>query len=105
MLTPPDKTSWCLTHLRVDGVSPEQAWPLVQHILGNCPKLQLSGLMSIGKIGEPADVYFERLVQCRAALVTVMPHDDEMTTHALGLSMGMSADFESAVRYLNILKR
>lgn len=73
-----------------DGKS---AAALAAHIIGNCPALQLVGLMTIGKLGDVSSVYFRRLAAERetvGAAIGKTPED-------LELSMGMSGDFAMAI--------
>ena len=63
---------------------------LAAHIVNNCPKLRLSGVMTIGQAGEPR--CFATLRECRDAVATALGQSSE----TLELSMGMSGDFEQA---------
>jgi len=81
------------------GVEPGDAsMELCKHIREKCPHLKLSGLMTIGAIarskagGENED--FVALVKERESIVKAL----DMQTSDLELSMGMSADFEEAIR-------
>ena len=49
------------------GVEPGDATALARFIRDACPHLHLQGLMTIGKLGETASVFFERLAGERAA--------------------------------------
>lgn len=76
------------------GVSPSECLPLVQHVLESCSQLEFCGLMTIGRYGETTPVCFESLVACRekvASAIGKSPNDIE-------LSMGMSGDFETAIK-------
>lgn len=75
------------------GVEPSEAASLALFIQTECPTLALRGLMTIGKLGSPAEVYFERLVAVREAVSKELG----MAAMKLELSMGMSADFEMAI--------
>lgn len=76
------------------GMRPEEVEPTVRHILANCPRLTLEGLMTMAPFSEdPEDArpYFRRLREMR---------DELQSKLAVGLprlSMGMSGDFEVAV--------
>lgn len=74
------------------GVLPEEAPVLASFVMANCPCLQVAGLMTIGAPGDFS--CFDRLQHSRdlvAAQCGLKKED-------LRLSMGMSADFEEAIR-------
>lgn len=75
------------------GVHPDGAPALAEHIAKKCaPSLRLAGLMTIGAPGDPEA--FSILAAARDAVATQLGvHVDE-----LGLSMGMSGDFEEAIQ-------
>jgi PLP dependent protein len=84
------------------GVEPSQALALCQHICTSCPHLKLSGLMTIGAIArskastpETENEDFTCLVQTRNEVAEGLGIANE----DLELSMGMSADWESAVAH------
>ena len=76
------------------GMKPDDVEPVVRHIMENCPRLTVEGLMTMAPFSEnPEDArpYFRRLRELRDA-----------TEKSLGvglprLSMGMSGDYEVAV--------
>ena len=76
------------------GMKPEEVEPTVRHIMEECPRLTVEGLMTMAPFSEnPEDArpYFRRLRELRDA-----------TEKSLGvglprLSMGMSGDYEVAV--------
>ena len=76
------------------GMKPDDVEPVVRHIMENCPRLTVEGLMTMAPFSEnPEDArpYFRRLRELRDA-----------TEKSLGvglprLSMGMSGDCEVAV--------
>ncbi|CAK8985446.1 Pyridoxal phosphate homeostasis protein (PLP homeostasis protein) (Proline synthase co-transcribed bacterial homolog protein) (Pyridoxal phosphate-binding protein) [Durusdinium trenchii] len=78
------------------GVEPSGCLELVEHVMANCTKLELVGLMTIGRLGDVSPECFQLLAKCR---------DDVMEKHAtsfqdgLELSMGMSGDFELAMAH------
>ncbi|KAH7400783.1 hypothetical protein DE146DRAFT_717647 [Phaeosphaeria sp. MPI-PUGE-AT-0046c] len=83
------------------GVEPADTTALCRHVLESCPHLQLLGLMTIGAIarsqattGENENEDFEKLRETRDAVAEELEWDKEK----LELSMGMSADFEGAIR-------
>lgn len=79
------------------GVAPSECTQLVEHIVKNCPALELEGLMTIGSFdhdyssGPNPD--FIKLVQCRDQV----SKDLDLSTDKLQLSMGMSGDYEHAI--------
>ncbi|TIA66461.1 hypothetical protein D6C77_00163 [Aureobasidium pullulans] len=83
------------------GVEPSDAPALCQHIMTSCPHLQLGGLMTIGAIArskattpETENEDFEQLRKVRDAVATQLGIEEE----ELELSMGMSSDFEAAIK-------
>ncbi|CAF9932584.1 hypothetical protein IMSHALPRED_008932 [Imshaugia aleurites] len=83
------------------GVEPEGAVELCRHVRAQCPHLRLQGVMTIGAIarskeakdgGENEDFVRLREVRDRVVGELGLPEGE------LELSMGMSEDFESAVR-------
>eukprot|EP00656_Telonema_subtile_P034203 TRINITY_DN38325_c0_g1_i1.p1 TRINITY_DN38325_c0_g1~~TRINITY_DN38325_c0_g1_i1.p1 ORF type:complete len:167 (-),score=60.63 TRINITY_DN38325_c0_g1_i1:3-503(-) len=66
---------------------------LAAFVRAECPKLNFTGLMTIGKPGEVGD--FEVLQECRAYVCEQL----ELELAACELSMGMSGDYETAVQY------
>ena len=81
---------------------------LVSHIRENCPNLRFSGLMVIGRPGVLEDM--DMMQDYKAVLLEKFP--DLKSLEPFELSMGMSSDFEEAVRtkahcymkYANILQ-
>ncbi|CAN0525828.1 unnamed protein product, partial [Scytosiphon promiscuus] len=65
---------------------------LSRHLKDSCPALELKGLMTIGAPGDMD--CFDRLAACREALAAGL----DIEPQALELSMGMSGDFEEAIR-------
>jgi pyridoxal phosphate enzyme (YggS family) len=84
------------------GVEPgTAAVDLCTHILHSCPHLQLGGLMTIGAIArskattaETENEDFDTLRKCRDEVAEKLGLEKEK----LELSMGMSSDFEAAIR-------
>lgn len=84
------------------GVEPgDDAVKLCRHIKENCPHLELQGVMTIGAIArskattkETENEDFIRLKEVRDQIADNLG----IAPRELELSMGMSADFESAVR-------
>lgn len=84
------------------GVEPQDAEELCRHIRERCPHLRLQGLMTIGSLARSQAVKegqenedFIKLKEVRDAVAQELRIDKE----ELELSMGMSEDFESAIRY------
>lgn len=83
------------------GVEPDQTAELCRHIVEKCPHLRLSGLMTIGAIArsqtttpEAENEDFKRLLDIRDRIVKELG----LKESDLELSMGMSGDFEAAIR-------
>lgn len=80
-----------------NGLLPDEVPHLAEHIVSNSKFIKLAGLMTIGKNGGwPGQVNqdFVRLYQVRDELVARL----SLNATDLHLSMGMSADFEEAIR-------
>lgn len=76
------------------GMKPEEVIPALEHILDNCPRITVEGLMTMAPFSEnPEDArpYFRKLRElrdeCESKLEIGLPR----------LSMGMSGDYEVAV--------
>ena len=83
------------------GVEPEGAADLCRHVRKECPHLKLQGVMTIGAIARSKEAKegvenedFIRLREVRDQVVKELG----MQEGNLELSMGMSEDFESAIR-------
>lgn len=83
------------------GVEPQDALPLCKHIIEKCPHLQLAGFMTIGSIArskvttpENENEDFVTLRETRDKVAKELGWEESK----LELSMGMSADFEGAIR-------
>lgn len=72
----------------------ESSIEVAQHILNSCQHLKLAGLMTIGRYGDTTTECFDRLVATRKQIAVALKLDET----DLDLSMGMSSDFELAVR-------
>ena len=85
------------------GVEPSEAAALCKHIREKCPRLKLQGLMTIGAIarsqavkeGENENEDFVTLREVRDQVARELESGEG---ESLELSMGMSGDWESAVR-------
>eukprot|EP00301_Raphidiophrys_heterophryoidea_P001284 c10625_g1_i3.p1 GENE.c10625_g1_i3~~c10625_g1_i3.p1 ORF type:complete len:295 (+),score=91.28 c10625_g1_i3:2-886(+) len=75
------------------GVAPNECAALALHIVNQCPHLTFIGLMTIGKLGECGlnDFVTLSLVRDKLCAQLGVSRDD------VGLSMGMSNDFELAI--------
>jgi len=89
------------------GVPPSEAGALCRHIVERCPHLRLGGLMTIGALarsravqqakgGERENEDFVVLRETRERVLREL--EGLVGVGELELSMGMSADFEAAVR-------
>jgi uncharacterized pyridoxal phosphate-containing UPF0001 family protein len=79
------------------GCTPEECLALCVQLRDSCPRLKLVGLMCIGKysaVEGDASADFEQLVVCRRAAAAALGVEEE----ALSLSMGMSHDYETAIK-------
>lgn len=83
------------------GIEPEEATKLCQHIREQCQHLELQGLMTIGAIARSKAAAegdenedFIKLREIRDLVTRNLNLDND----ALELSMGMSEDFESAIK-------
>lgn len=77
------------------GIEPARAAALVRHVRERCPHLRCDGLMTIGALDySPSPECLRRMLACRAAVASELGLDEA----SLELSMGMSADYESAIR-------
>lgn len=83
------------------GVEPGEAYGLCKHIRENCSHLKLQGLMTIGAIARSKEASkgienedFLKLRETRDSVSKALGIDQ----NELELSMGMSEDFESAIR-------
>eukprot|EP00753_Platysulcus_tardus_P007338 PLAT15142.2.p1 GENE.PLAT15142.2~~PLAT15142.2.p1 ORF type:complete len:261 (+),score=107.81 PLAT15142.2:10-792(+) len=76
-----------------DGVAPDDTLALVSHVVSDCDALRFTGLMTIGLSGDTS--CFDRLADCRTLVCEAL----DLEEAAVGLSMGMSADFELAIAH------
>lgn len=77
------------------GADAKECISLVKHVVHKCPRLEFSGLMTIGRLDSaPPTDCFKLLVECRKQVA------DELKTEpqSLDLSMGMSGDYELAIQ-------
>ena len=73
------------------GLGVEESIELCKHIVENCERLKLKGVMTIGA---PGDVdCLEQLGACRERVAGALGNDG----NELELSMGMSGDYETAI--------
>lgn len=77
-----------------NGMSPEAVEPTIAHIMEECPRITVEGLMTMAPYSEnPEDarVYFRRLRELRDTA------EKNLNVGLRHLSMGMSGDYEVAV--------
>ena len=74
------------------GVLESELLPLAKFIREQCPHLRIKGLMTIGAPGDFS--CFDRLVRCRQVLCGELSCAEE----TMELSMGMSGDYEEAIK-------
>eukprot|EP01113_Clastostelium_recurvatum_P050438 TRINITY_DN9552_c0_g1_i1.p1 TRINITY_DN9552_c0_g1~~TRINITY_DN9552_c0_g1_i1.p1 ORF type:complete len:266 (+),score=45.99 TRINITY_DN9552_c0_g1_i1:1-798(+) len=78
------------------GVEPKDAVPLASLIASSCPRLHLAGLMTIGSPNPtPDQPDFTCLKECRGQVSRALGVSEE----SLELSMGMSGDYQEAIRH------
>lgn len=86
------------------GIQPDGVPALARHIKSSCDKLELAGLMTIGKHdgwGDLENQDFIRLFEIRESLAKEL----SITSKELDLSMGMSGDYEEAVQHGSTIVR
>lgn len=81
------------------GIAPSDLQNIFEHIRNNCKHLNILGLMTIGSYEQSTNedeinLDFKNLIQCRNELVEKLNLDP----NSLEISMGMSHDFEQAVK-------
>lgn len=82
------------------GCPPEETVALCKYVIDQCPFLELCGLMTIGdltnsKSTEDYNPDFEKLVSLKGTVCQELALDQNQ----FHLSMGMSSDYELAIRY------
>jgi pyridoxal phosphate enzyme (YggS family) len=83
------------------GVEPKDTVALFKHVMEKCPHLELTGLMTIGAIARSKETTPENENEDFLALKEVrdkVAKELGWEESKLELSMGMSADFEGAIR-------
>ena len=84
------------------GIEPQSAADLCKHVKEQCPHLLLQGVMTIGALARSVEAAQGKENEDFLSLVQVRDHITEelhIPKDELELSMGMSNDFESAIRY------
>ena len=87
-----------------ESVPDSELLELALHVLDNCPRLRLQGLMTIGSLSESLSSTdenrdFSALIQTRDRLEEMLRRRGKWEDgRRLLVSMGMSSDFEAAVR-------
>lgn len=81
------------------GVAPSETAALCRHIRSECPHLRLAGLMTIGAIArsQSEGVENEDFI-CLRETRDAVAQELDLPAGELELSMGMSADFEAAIK-------
>jgi len=77
------------------GVSPNNVHSLTEHILNRCPHLKLLGLMGIGPLTDEEKSISSSFAMLRRIKETL---EKDIGINLLELSMGMSNDFEIAIK-------
>ncbi|CAE6426705.1 unnamed protein product [Rhizoctonia solani] len=96
-----------LQPLSPENLGESEVLALARHVIKSCPALELFGLMTIGSYeastsGEE-NPDFQTLIRTRGILQDALRGDDQLGDawgkgRSLALSMGMSADFEEAIK-------
>eukprot|EP01029_Cantina_marsupialis_P028095 TRINITY_DN774566_c0_g1_i1.p1 TRINITY_DN774566_c0_g1~~TRINITY_DN774566_c0_g1_i1.p1 ORF type:complete len:235 (-),score=53.77 TRINITY_DN774566_c0_g1_i1:195-899(-) len=76
------------------GVKPDEVVELAVHIAKECENLKILGLMTIGAPEDPEFECFKLLGKCRDEVCETLG----VSSTTMGLSMGMSGDFEAAIK-------
>merc|ERR1719438_449606 len=83
------------------GIEPVDVLNVVKHVKENCPNLDFQGLMTIGALAHSVaketsgpNPDFVTLLDCRKKIA----QEFELKEREIELSMGMSNDFEEAIR-------
>lgn len=100
-----------LPPLQPSSASDDSLLAVARHVITSCPNLRLTGLMTIGSLENSMSTSdqnqdFLTLVRTREVLANYLTHNFpsadrspwEDQTEGLTLSMGMSSDFEAAIR-------
>lgn len=80
-----------------NGVEPENAGEIYRYVKENCKHLDVKGVMTIGRFGHDYSTGknpdFGTLVECHQDICTTF----ELNPDEIGISMGMSDDFDHAI--------
>lgn len=94
-----ERTLRCLIQVDFDttdpgraGVQPHEVAALAEVVVGECPHLELGGVMTVAPLGQDPAPSFARLREIGAELVRDVPT-------ATTISAGMSEDFEVAIQH------
>eukprot|EP00298_Acanthocystis_sp_HF-20_P012060 c19705_g1_i2.p1 GENE.c19705_g1_i2~~c19705_g1_i2.p1 ORF type:complete len:296 (+),score=96.18 c19705_g1_i2:25-888(+) len=77
------------------GCQPSECVSVVDHIRKNCEQLKFCGLMTIGELGGNGENDFKKLNSCKNDVSKSL----QISESDIELSMGMSADYETAIKY------
>ena len=88
----------CRPSAAKSGCEPKDATSLFSFVLRNCDRLHPAGLMTIGRLAPtPQPDCFQTLARCKAAILDGL-RADGVQEDGFELSMGMSGDYELAMR-------
>ncbi|KAJ1307281.1 hypothetical protein OPQ81_001391 [Rhizoctonia solani] len=96
-----------LQPLSPENVDGSEVLALARHVIKSCPALELYGLMTIGSyeasVSDEENPDFQTLIRTKEILQASLRGDDQLREtwgdgRNLALSMGMSADFEEAIK-------
>eukprot|EP01089_Gocevia_fonbrunei_P019147 TRINITY_DN6684_c0_g1_i1.p1 TRINITY_DN6684_c0_g1~~TRINITY_DN6684_c0_g1_i1.p1 ORF type:complete len:284 (+),score=49.79 TRINITY_DN6684_c0_g1_i1:20-871(+) len=77
-----------------NGIEPKDCAEVVGNVIRDCKMLKFAGLMTIGQFGDNPEKDFDRLVACKKDICEKL----NLAPELVELSMGMSGDYEQAIR-------
>ena len=85
-------------HAAKSGCEPKDATSLFAFVLRHCDRLHPTGLMTIGRLADtPQPDCFHTLSHCRSSILDTLAVDG-VAADGFEMSMGMSGDYEVAMR-------
>jgi PLP dependent protein len=87
------------------GCQPDESLSIYQHVLDECQALQAIGLMTIGRLDTSSeqnrapDDDFQLLVKCKEQIINTLAASHDINADDFELSMGMSSDYDIAMKY------